>query len=96
MCVETLSEGLGTKQERAGKAAARKHSVNILVAREVTKERPCLLGRKTRKLTDVAKEVVSIIFSLLSRISCEQTSTGAKMQNKPSIHPWRLKLGVLS
>lgn len=81
-CVETLSEGLGTKQERAGKAAARKHSVNILVVREITKERPCLLGRKTRKLTtDVAREVVSTIFTLLSRISCEQTSTRAKMQN---------------
>lgn len=76
MCVETLSEGLGTKQERAGKAAARKHSVNMLVVREITKERPCLLDRKTRKLTtDVAREVVNTIFTLLSRISCEQTST---------------------
>lgn len=82
MCVEALTEALGTKQERAGKAAARKHSVNTLVAREITKKRPSLLSRKMRKLTtDVAKEVVSTIFTLLSRISCEQTSTRAKMQN---------------
>lgn len=60
----------GTKQDRAGKAAARKHSVNILVEKEITKERTCLLGRKARKLpTDVAKEVVSTIFTLLIRIN---------------------------
>lgn len=53
--METLLEELDTKQDSAGKAAARKHSVNKLVARETTKERICLLGRKARKLpTDVA------------------------------------------
>lgn len=67
--VETLLEGLGTKQDRVGKTAARNYSINILVAREITKERTCLLGRKTRKLlTDVAKEVVKTIFTSLIRI----------------------------
>lgn len=85
--MEILAGGLGTKQERAGKAAARKHSVNILVAREITEERPLLLGRKMRKLTtDVAKEVVSTIFTLVSRISCEQTSRRAKIQGPAHIH----------
>lgn len=62
--------GLGAKQDRAGKAAARKHSVNILVAREVTKERTGLLDRKARKLpTDVGKEAISTIFTDRDQLS---------------------------
>lgn len=71
MCVETFLGGLGTKQDRASKAAAREHSVNIIVAKEITKERTCLLGRKARRLpTDVAEEVLRTIFTLLLRINC--------------------------
>lgn len=66
-----------TKQDRAGKAAARKHSVNILVTREITEKRTCLLGRKARKLpTDIAKEIVSIIFTLLIGINSVDKQKG--------------------